>query len=115
VFQLDRARVLGAFTERARSLLAAREDVLEVRLFGSLARDGAAPGSDADVWVLLTDGAPPFLERSADLARSFEGTGIGCDVLAYTESEWEELRCERRRIVEVVESEAILLASRRRS
>jgi predicted nucleotidyltransferase len=87
--------------------------VLEVRLFGSLARGTATPGSDADVWVLLRDGGPPFLERVAELARSFEGLGVGCEVVAHTESEWERLRRERRRIVRAVMDEGLELASRR--
>jgi len=61
--------------------------VREVRLFGSLARGEASPGSDADLFIVIRDGAPPFLERIADLARYFTGVGIGCDIIAFTESE----------------------------
>ena len=112
VFRLDRERVRALLAEKASALLAARPDAIEVRLFGSLARGDAAPGSDADLWVLLRDGALPFLERGADLSRFFEGTGVGCDLLAYTEGEWAEMRHERRRLVEVVEREGLVLASR---
>lgn len=113
VFRLDRDRVVAILAEKASALLAARPDAVEVRLFGSLARGDAAPGSDADLWVLLRDDRLPFLERGALLARFFEGAGVGCDVLAYTEAEWDELRRGRRRLVEVVEREGLVLASRR--
>jgi predicted nucleotidyltransferase len=87
VFRLDRARVLARLRERARALLERRPDIVEIRLFGSLARGEARPGSDADLFVVLRDGAPPPLERLASLAREFAGLGIGCDVIACTESE----------------------------
>jgi predicted nucleotidyltransferase len=113
IFRLNRGRILSALRERARELVASSSEIVEVRLFGSLARNGATPGSDADVWVLMKDGAPPFIERVVQAARYFEGVGVGCDVIAYTESEWEQLRRERRRIVDAVLGEGIELASRR--
>jgi predicted nucleotidyltransferase len=87
VFRLDGAGVIARLRERARTLVERNSDVLEVRLFGSLARGDAHPGSDADLFIVLRDGAPPFLDRIPDLARHFTGVGIGCDVVAYTESE----------------------------
>ena len=112
VFRIDRDRLLAALTEQAAALLLARPEVLEVRLFGSLARGHATPGSDVDLWILLRVGADPFLARSAALSRCFEGLGIACDVLAYTESEWRRMRDDRRRIVDAVEREGIVLARR---
>jgi len=112
VFRLDRERLLATLGERARALLATSPDVLSVRLFGSLAEGRATPGSDADIWVLVRDGAPPFLERIVTLGRGFAGVGVGCDVIAFTESEWDELRRERRRLVKVVEQTGIELAAR---
>jgi predicted nucleotidyltransferase len=113
VFRLDRERLLSTLRARARALLAGRPEVLEVRLFGSLARDTATPGSDADVWVLLRDGDRPARDRAEDVARFFEGAGVGCDVLVHGESEWDRLRRDRRRIVDAVLAEGVELAHRR--
>ena len=74
------------------TMLSPGPDVVEVRLFGSLARGEGHPGSDADLFVVLRDGAAPFLERLADLAGEFGGMGIGCDVIAVTESESQALK-----------------------
>ena len=87
VFRLDRAGVISRLRERARAVLERRLDVVEIRLFGSLARGDARPGSDADLFVVVHDGAPPLLDRLADLSREFAGVGIGCDVIVFTESE----------------------------
>ena len=87
VFRLDRAGVLARLRARAQALLAAQPTVLEVRLFGSLAQGDAHPGSDADLFIVVRDGAAPFLDRIPPLAAHFSGVGIGCDVIVYTESE----------------------------
>jgi predicted nucleotidyltransferase len=87
VFRLDAPAVLARLRARAQELLARRPDVVEVRLFGSLARGEGHPGSDADLFVVVRDGAAPFLERVADLAGEFRGIGVGCDIVAFTESE----------------------------
>jgi predicted nucleotidyltransferase len=112
VFRLNRDATVARLRERARALLQIRADVLEVRLFGSLARGEARPGSDADVFIVVRDGAGSALERSADLARYFAGTGIGCDVIVYTESELRQLRDRRGRFAGAVEEEALTLARR---
>jgi hypothetical protein len=115
VFRLDREGIVRALRERARALLGRRSDVVEVRLFGSLARGEAHPGSDADLFVVLTDGAPPFLDRIPDLARSFAGAGIGCDVIAYTETERATLAAGGGAFARAVLEEGVVLAQRPRA
>jgi predicted nucleotidyltransferase len=112
VFRLNREATIARLRARACVLLDVRPDVLEVRLFGSLARGEARPGSDADLFIVVPDGAGPFLDRSAELARHFAGTGIGCDVIVYTESELDRLREGSGRFAAAISTEAITLASR---
>lgn len=112
VFRLDRAAVIARLGERARRLLERRSDVLEVRLFGSFARGEARPGSDADLFVIVRDGAGPFLHRLPDLAREFEGVGVGCDVIAYTESEIRAARTRGDAFTRTVFGEGWVLAAR---
>jgi predicted nucleotidyltransferase len=114
VFRLDRDGIITALRQRAERLVAERPEVLEVRLFGSLASGGAKPGSDADLWILLEPTRMPFLDRSASLVRWFSGLGVGCEVMAYTEHEWRVLAAEGRRIVEVVDTQGVALTTRRR-
>ena len=84
--------------------------VVEVRWFGSLARGDAHPGSDADLFVVLRDCDQPFLERIPALARNFSGVGIGCDVIAYTESERAALAARNDAFARAVLTEGISLA-----
>jgi predicted nucleotidyltransferase len=115
VFRLDREGVIGRLRERARHLLEQRADVLEVRLFGSLARGDAHPGSDADLFIIVRDGAGPLLERRNPLARMFEGIGIGCDVLAFTESEARASKTSGDAFSRAVFGEGVVLATRQES
>lgn len=109
VFALDGDAVRARLAERARALQAADPQVLEVRLFGSLARDDARPGSDADLLIVLRESRLPFLERAVSLARHFAGVGVGCDVLAYTEAELRGMREEGNAFVRAADRDGITL------
>jgi predicted nucleotidyltransferase len=91
VFRLDREGVLERLRHAAARLLAERPEVVRVWLFGSLARGDASPGSDADLIIVVRDGAEAFLERAAPLMPFFDDVGVGCDVLVYTETELDQL------------------------
>jgi predicted nucleotidyltransferase len=115
VFRLDRDGVVARLRERARALLESEPDVVEVRLFGSLARGNAHPGSDADLFILVRDGAGPFLDRIPNLARYFGGVGIGCDVIAYTESECAALAEGHEAFARAVFDDGVVLARKDRT
>ena len=112
VFRLDRDGVVARLRERARVMLESEPAVVEVRLFGSLARGDAHPGSDGDLFIVLRDGAAPFLSRIPRLARYFGGVGVGCDVIAYTESERSALADSHSAFGRAVLDEGIPLARR---
>ena len=112
VFRLNRQEVLSRLRLSAERLLAERSDVLAVWLFGSLARNDAAPGSDADLLIAVRDGAGPFLDRPVSLTGYFTGAGVGCDVIAYTESEVERLRQDSTSFVGTALAEGTCLARR---
>ncbi len=112
VFRLDQAAVMARLRERAQAVLQRRADVVAIKLFGSLARDQGRPGSDADLFVVVRDGAGMFLDRIAGLAREFSGLGIGCDVVVFTESETREARARGDAFARVVCDESVTLATR---
>ncbi len=110
VFALDRERVRARLEDCARALVAENPDVLEVRLFGSVARGEAHPGSDADLFIVLRGSRLGFLDRGAELLRHFTGVGIGCDILAYTRDEIERMRAEGNRLIRMADAEGVVLA-----
>lgn len=112
VFRLDRPAIIARLEALAKRLIEERPEVLDVRLFGSLAAGRATPGSDADILIVLDAATKPFLNRIEDYAGFFAGTGIGCDILAYTRPELEALRNEGNAFIRRAWSKSVRLAGR---
>ncbi len=72
-------------------LVASHPDVLEVRLFGSLARGEAAPGSDADVLIVLRRHAlPRWFDRVPEFVQALQSADLPLEVFPYTVAELQE-------------------------
>jgi UTP:GlnB (protein PII) uridylyltransferase len=63
IFWLDKEAAKANVAEAVGRLVEAHPESERVVLFGSLARGDAAPGSDADLLVVLSHSDLPFLER----------------------------------------------------
>ena len=72
---LHRNQILPKLGESASRLLASRLEVLEVSLFGSLATDDHAPGSDGDIYILLEEDDRRFIDRIPEFLEYFLGAG----------------------------------------
>jgi hypothetical protein len=112
VFRVDRDGCLDRLRAGARRLLDLVPDVVEVRLFGSLARGEEHPGSDADLLVVLRGSALPFPDRAPPLHAHLTGIGLGCDLFPYTEAELERLLREGNPLVRAAMAEGVVLARR---
>lgn len=84
---LNRDEILPRLVTLARQLLASRPDVLEVSLFGSLARGNYAPGSDADLYILLKDDPRRFIDRIPEFLSHFSAAGLAVEIFPYTLAE----------------------------
>jgi predicted nucleotidyltransferase len=102
--------ILAGLQERAQRLLASHPEVLEVGLFGSLAKGNYAPGSDADLLLILESDPRRFVDRIPEFLEHFGGLGISVDVFPYTVQEIE--RMQEAGFVKTALSERIVLASR---
>jgi len=91
--------------------LASRDDVLEVSLFGSLARGNYAPGSDADIYILLKEDSRRFMDRIPEFLKHFSGAGLPVEVFPYTLEEVAEMGDGG--FIKAIENEKIMLDERR--
>ena len=107
---LKREEVLPRLEKLAQELLASRSDVLEVSLFGSLARGDHVPRSDADIYVLLKADSRRFVDRIPEFLDCFSGAAVPVEVFPYTVHEVEDMK--NRRFIMTLEQEKIVLASR---
>jgi len=83
---------------------------MEISLFGSLARGDYAPGSDADLFILVEEDGQRPMDRIPRFLRLFAKGPIGVDVLAYTPAEVQTMQRERNLLLAQIEQEKIKLA-----
>lgn len=89
---LNLNEILPRLMTRAKQLLVSRTDVLEVSLFGSLVRGNYAPGSDADIYILLRDDSRRFIDRIPEFLDHFSGVGLPVEVFPYTVEEVKKMK-----------------------
>ena len=82
---LDRPQLIEHLKCAAQVLRERHPEIELIVLFGSLARGDAVPGSDADLLIVVSHSAEPFLQRTVRYRPA--GVGVGVDVVAYTREE----------------------------
>jgi predicted nucleotidyltransferase len=87
VFWLDREAARKALAAAAERLGRERHEVRYVGLFGSLAQNRAAPGSDADLILLVDRSDQRFMDRPLTYLPYFDQLGIAVDLFCYTPEE----------------------------
>ena len=93
----DKDEVWRAVEAHARALAARCPEIEEVRVFGSLVKDTAVPGSDVDLLIILSASDRPFLERiPAYLPGAFP---CGVDVFPYTRAEITRMTNDRNPLI----------------
>lgn len=88
----DRDAARRAVVEHVRALALRHPEIEEVILFGSLAAGTPAPGSDADLLIVLSRSDLPFLARIPAYLPA--GLPVAVDVFPYTREELERMAAE---------------------
>ena len=108
IYWLDSQRVMEKLKAVARQMRASHPEIEQVLWFGSLARGEAAPGSDADLLVILSSSTQPFRER---IPRYLPvGLPVGVDVFPYTREEVDRMLAEGNLFIRQATREGIALA-----
>ena len=87
IISLNRSEVLARLTQIAVRLRADRPEVVEVRVFGSLARSDQTGASDADVLLILQDTPESDPHRRILTYLPYFDLTLGTDLLVYTRAE----------------------------
>ena len=85
IFWLNREKVLDRLKVAVSRMKACHPEIEDVLLFGSLARDDAVPGSDADLLLILSATNETFLERIPRYLP--QGLPLDVEVFPYTRQE----------------------------
>jgi predicted nucleotidyltransferase len=89
---LNRDEIFPRLVALAKQLLALTPNVMEVSLFGSLVLGNYAPGSDADIYILLREDSRKFTDRIPEFLGHFSKIGLPVEVFPYTLEEIEKMR-----------------------
>ena len=109
----DRNAVWCAVEAHARALAARCPEIEEIRVFGSLVREDAVPGSDVDLLIILSASMVPFLDRiRACLPGAFP---CGVDVFPYTQAEIVRMTHEGNPLIAAALAEGRTIFTRGRS
>lgn len=107
---LNRNEILPRLLHVANYLLASKPEIVEISLFGSLARGNYAPGSDADIYILLRKDRRRFVDRIPEFLDFFSLAGIPVEVFPYTLEEKAEMKDGG--FFEALHRDKMILASR---
>ena len=100
IISLDVENIIKKLRTAAEELKKVDNNVLEVFLFGSLAKGEAVPGSDADIVIVLKKSEKRIIDRITDFVDSFSDINIGVDIFPYTIEEIAEFKEEGNSLIE---------------
>lgn len=109
---LDGPKAIEELRQRAQRVAEEHPQVLAIYLFGSLARGNYAPGSDADLLIVLAHDERPFMDRIPPFLRLLQPGPVPVEVFPYTRSELERMQGEGNPFILSVMREAVKLAGR---
>ncbi len=110
IISIDREALLAQLRGLAAKLLAQRQEVKAVYVFGSLARGDCTGFSDIDLLILLhhNDQADP-IQRIVEYLPYFS-LDRGVDLLVFTQAEWENALTAGNLFLSQLWAESLLLA-----
>lgn len=108
---LDREGIRKKLRQAAEELARTHPEIERIILFGSLARGDAVPGSDADLLVILSQSNLPFLDRHPHYVPG--GCGIGVELFAYTQAEFERMVQEQNPFLKQALKEGVVMFERK--
>ncbi len=107
---INKDEILKLLQIFAKQLLAEKENVIEISLFGSLVRGNYSPRSDADIYILLKEDPKTFMDRIPEFLDYFSNVGLPVEVFPYTTEEIEKFRDNP--FIQTIQKEKLILAKR---
>jgi predicted nucleotidyltransferase len=109
---LDPGRPIEALKRISHEILKRDPNILGIYLFGSLVKGTYAPGSDADILILLKDDQRRFIDRIPEFLRHYLNAPIATDVFPYTKQEIQQMIADQNPFIMTLWKEKIILAER---
>ena len=109
---LNRDKVIRKLKHIAGGIIEENPKVMEVSLFGSLAKGNYTGRSDADILIVLKEDSRRFIDRIPPYLAAFLYADVPVDVFPYTEEELKQLGKEKNSFIKRILDEKITLLKR---
>ncbi len=109
---LNKNKVLRKLKHVAGGIIKENPKVMEVSLFGSLAKGNYTGKSDADILIVLKEDSRRFIDRIPPYLAAFLYADVPVDVFPYTEEELKQLDMKKNSFIKRIQDEKIILINR---
>jgi len=109
---LNKNKVLRKLKHVASGIIKEESKVMEISLFGSLARGNYTGRSDADILIILKEDSRRFIDRIPHYLASFLYADVPVDVFPYTEEELKQLGMGGNLFIKGILNDKIILTNR---
>ncbi|MGA1842922.1 MAG: nucleotidyltransferase domain-containing protein [bacterium] len=92
---LDGPEVIRRLKSIAKELYRKNDNILGIYLFGSLAKGIYAPGSDADILIILKQDNRRIIDRITGFLKFFLDSPIDIDIFPYTKEELQRMMSDK--------------------
>ena len=111
ITSIDRDALMTRLRRIASGIADDAPDVVEIRLYGSLARDEATPDSDIDLLIIKSADPAPFLQRQDRYIDRFAGLPLDIDIKVYTRSEIDGMQADENPFITEALAHSVVLAA----
>lgn len=112
LISIDREELFRVLNETAIRIKEENSELIDIRLFGSIAKKEDTGKSDVDIIIIVADSSEDIFHRSLKFRRYFD-IQVPVDVLVYTESEIEQMLKEGNYFIKNILNKSISLITRR--
>ncbi|MBI4654910.1 MAG: nucleotidyltransferase domain-containing protein [Nitrospirae bacterium] len=111
LISIDKKVLFKVLNETAIRIKEENSELIDIKLFGSIAKKEDTGKSDVDIIIIVSDSSEDIFHRSLKFRRYFD-IQVPVDVLVYTKPEIEQLLKEGNNFIENILNESISLIAK---
>ena len=88
---LNGPQIIKELKSISKDIAKRNNNILGIYLFGSLSKKRYAPGSDADILIILKEDTRRIIDRTSEYIKYFSDISIAVDIFPYTKTEFNRM------------------------
>ena len=111
LISIDKEELFRVLNETAIKIKEENSEVIDIRLFGSIAKKEDTGKSDVDIIIIVSGSSADIFHRSLKFRRYFD-IEVAVDILVYTEQEVDQMLKEGNNFIKNILNESISLIAK---